>query len=81
MVIVPSKMIEDMKSAVDGQVIDRSRVIDHLLDLRLEVSADEHFTASVDEVLGDVPGLNVVEAEWWQGTLDHFATLAARLPA
>lgn len=81
MVIVPSKLIEDLKSAIDGQVIDRSRVIDHLLDIRLELASDERLTAAVDEVLTDVPGLSMVETSWWQETLDRLAALAERLPA
>ncbi len=81
MEIVPSKMIEELKSIIEGQVIDRSRVIDHLLDLRLEAGSDERVVALVDEVLGSVPGKNSVEAEWWAATLDRFAELTDCLPA
>lgn len=81
MEFVPTKLIEELKSEIDGQVIDRSRVVDHLLDLRLEAQADDEFTAALDEVLANVPGLSMVETDWWSSTLDTFASLAARLPA
>ncbi len=81
MEIVPTKLIEELKSEVSGQVIDRARVIDHLLDLRLQAGDDERFVAAVDDVLGSVPGQNSVETSWWTSTLDVFASLADRLPA
>lgn len=77
---VPTNLIEQLKSEIDGQVIDRSRVVDHLLDLRL-LAKDDSFTSAIDEVLADVPGLSMVETSWWESTLVRFAQLAERLPA
>ncbi len=64
-----------LRAAIDGQLSDRNRIIDHLLDLRLEFSSPG-ITAVIDELLSDVPGLTVVENEWWGGALDRLSLAA-----
>lgn len=81
MEIVIIKLLEELKSQIDGKVIDRASVIDHLLDLRLEAGEDAHLTTTIDEVLGTVPGRNMVESDWWSSTLDSLIASAVRLPA
>lgn len=77
---VPENVIEDIRKQIDGQLVDRNRVIDHLLDLRI-AGGDEGFTTLIDEYLADVPGRNVVEADWFLEALDRLAEAGAPQPA
>ena len=52
---------------VEG-VISRSRVVDHLLDLRSSLPRDDR--GIVDRILAEVPGRNLVEAHWWNRCVD-----------
>lgn len=62
-------LIEELVTAADGEVIDKSRVIDRLLDLRNEAEAPELVDA-VDQLLGAVPGRTMVTTAWWRESLD-----------
>lgn len=62
--------------AEPGQLMDRGRVIDHLLDLRLAAGIDPALVAVLDQTLAEVPGKSVVELTWWRDTLDKIARLA-----
>jgi hypothetical protein len=73
--IAISKRIATLRAAIDGQLSDRNRIIDHLLDLRLEFEAPG-LVAVIDELLSDVPGLTVVENEWWAASLDRLSMAA-----
>ncbi len=84
--LVMSKLIAelqtaDVTAATSGQLIDRGRVIDHLLDLRLEAGSEIALTTLLDEILADVPGKSVVELVWWRDTLDRVALAADCQPA
>lgn len=55
-----------IRESLDGEVVDRGRVVDHLLDLRL-LAADDGATlavAAVDRLLADLPGRTLVERSW-----------------
>ncbi|MFT7599306.1 MAG: hypothetical protein ACI8TP_002235 [Acidimicrobiales bacterium] len=73
-------MIEELKGEANGQLIDRGRVIDHLLDLRSAASDQEHLVTLLDSVLAELPGQTVVETEWWRATLDRLADEAQPEP-
>lgn len=73
-------LIEEFKSSISGQLVDRGRVVDQLLDLRLVAHDQPHLTALLDEVLTGLPGRNVVEAAWWSETLDRLALAATPQP-
>ncbi|NNE95403.1 MAG: hypothetical protein HKN24_05190 [Acidimicrobiales bacterium] len=70
-----NERITTLRSAIDGQLSDRGRVIDNLLDLRNEFTSPA-LIAVIDELLSDVPGLTVVENEWWSGALDMLSLAA-----
>lgn len=72
--------IRSLRDAIEGDVCSRSRVIDALLDLRLDASQRPDVVELVDRSLRDVPGKNMVPAEWWRDQLDVFE-LAAINPA
>lgn len=80
MMNVPSNEIAELTAKIDGEIIDRSRVIDHLLDLRL-LTDDIAFTAQVDRLLGDVPGASMVDAAWWRQALAQLAASTEPQPA
>lgn len=62
--------IAELRAQLDGKLVDRNRVIDHLLDFRLDAETDEA-RATVDRLLSSVPGLTVVESTWWSDALDE----------
>jgi hypothetical protein len=72
--IAIDERIATFRAAINGQLSDRNRIIDHLLDLRLEHDAPG-LVAVIDELLADVPGLTVVENTWWTAALDRLATV------
>lgn len=74
-------LIEQFRSNIDGQLSDKSRVIDHLLDLRLEVADRPGVVAEIDRLLADVPGLTTVENSWWSAALDDLELALAVVPA
>ncbi len=77
---VTETLIAEFKSKIDGELIDRGRVTDQLLDLRLTCD-HPGFITLVDEMLRDLPGRSVVETSWWSDALDRLAAQATALPA
>lgn len=69
MSLVLLNLITELQSADHGQIIDRGRIIDHLLDLRLAAEGDITSTESIDQLLANTPGKSTVETSWWQETL------------
>lgn len=69
MSLVLLNLITELQSAEHGQIIDRGRIIDHLLDLRLAAEGDLLNTESIDQLLANTPGKSTVETTWWQETL------------
>jgi hypothetical protein len=65
-------IIGSLRAAIDGEVCSRSRVMDALLDLRLDAGGRVDVIELVDEALRDLPGKNTVTAEWWRERLDAF---------
>ncbi len=85
MVPVMSNLIAELRTdeliaAAPGQLTDRGRIFDHLLDLRLEAGSDPALLSKIDAVLASVPGKSVVELVWWRDTLDQIADAAECLP-
>lgn len=67
--LVVETLIKELRDAIDGEVTDKARVIDHLLDLRLAGHDQPALVECIDEVLVDVPGKTTVANGWWLGTL------------
>lgn len=80
MVNVMINLIEDFKGEATGQLIDRGRVVDCLLDLRSAADDQPHLVTLIDATLAELPGKNVVETEWWVETLDRLAAEAQPEP-
>ena len=64
------KTIQAMRLGVDGDVCSRSRVMDALLDLRLEAEGRADVLELVDDALANLPGKTMVPADWWRDRLD-----------
>ena len=62
--------IRDLRASVDGNVCSRSRVMDALLDLRLDAAGRPDVTDLVDDALTNLPGKTMVPADWWRDRLD-----------
>ncbi len=62
--------IRDMRKDVSGEVCSRSRVMDALLDLRIEANGRSDVTELVDAALADLPGKTMVPADWYRERLD-----------
>ena len=62
--------IQAMRKGVSGDVCSRSRVMDALLDLRIEAGGRADVTNLVDAALADLPGKTMVPADWYRERLD-----------
>ena len=62
--------IRVMREDVSGEVCSRSRVMDALLDLRIEAGGRSDVTGLVDAALADLPGKTMVPAAWYRERLD-----------
>ncbi|GJM39082.1 MAG: hypothetical protein DHS20C19_24490 [Acidimicrobiales bacterium] len=68
--------IQSLREGIEGEVCSKSRVVDSLLDLRLDASARADVVEMVDQALADVPGKNMVPADWWRAQLDMLELVA-----
>lgn len=68
--------IREMRDNVDGDVCSRSRVVDALLDLRIEAAHRADVIDLVDAALGGLPGKTMVPSAWWIEQLDMFELTA-----
>jgi hypothetical protein len=68
--------IRELLGAIDGAVCSRSRVVDALLDLRLDAAARTDVVELVDRALVGIPGKNMVSADWWREQLEMFELVA-----
>jgi hypothetical protein len=71
------EVLERSVSLIHGELIDRSRIVDALLDLRNTTSASS-LVEVIDAALRGLPGRTTVRSSWWQGILDEL-NLAAEL--
>lgn len=76
-----SETIKTLAGAVEGEALSRSRVMDSLLDLRLDAAADAPFVVeAIDRALAELPGKTLVPVEWWSERLDEFLLEVDRNP-
>lgn len=68
--------IQSLRDGIDGEVCSKSRVVDSLLDLRLDAVGRTDVVEMVDQALADVPGKNMVPADWWREQLDMLELVA-----
>lgn len=73
-------MIETFKADITGQLSDKSRVVDGLLDIRLAAGDRPALVTKVDRLLSDVPGLTTVENSWWTAALNDLRRAASAVP-
>jgi len=64
-------LIQELRTGIDGEVSDKARITDHLLDLRLAANSSPALVAEIDGVLADIPGRTTVANGWWQTVLDQ----------
>ena len=74
-------LIAELRAVEHGQLINKSQVVDGLLDLRLAAKDDSMALDAVDRLLAAAPGKSMVEASWWESALDDLHTMASREPA
>jgi hypothetical protein len=74
-------MIEQFRANIDGQLSDKRRVTDHLLDVRLAAADLPAVIAETDRLLADMPGLTTVENTWWAAALDDLEQALSPVPA
>lgn len=68
--------IQMLRGTAEGDVCSRSRVMDSLLDLRLEAIGRPDVVELVDAALAELPGRTMVPAAWWREQLDMFELAA-----
>ena len=71
------EILERSVSLIHGELIERSRIVDALLDLRNTTSASG-LVEVIDAALRSLPGRTTVRSSWWQGIIDEL-NLAAEL--
>ena len=71
------EVLERSVSLIHGELIERSRIVDALLDLRNTTSTSS-LVEVIDAALRSLPGRTTVRSSWWQGILDEL-NLAAEL--
>ncbi len=74
-------MIEQFRANIDGQLSDKRRVTDHLLDVRLAAADLPAVIVETDRLLTDMPGLTTVENTWWADALDSIERALSVVPA
>ena len=62
-------LIADFRRLVSGELSDRSKVVDHLLDLRLAARDREATVVVIDDLLAELPGRTTVPNSWWLAAL------------
>jgi len=60
-------------------LVSRSLVIDRLLDLRSLSSSSSMLMNETAHLLSNIPGVNVVESEWWNTTARRLLDLVDRI--
>ncbi len=78
MVDVMIELIQRFRSDIHGELSDRGRVMDALLDLRAAAADRPDLIVRIDHYLAELPGLTVLENSWWLGVLDD---LSVHIPA
>jgi hypothetical protein len=73
--------IGELLDRVDGALLDRSRVVDALLDLRLLAVGEPDLQDAIDGLLGAVPGRSLVDAGWYVQALNDLAALDVAEPS
>jgi hypothetical protein len=72
-------MIDGWVSQLSSGLMSRRIVIDQLLDLRNLLGDEPFAVASIDELLSNVPGITVVESDWWNEELLRLQRLVDRI--
>ncbi len=62
-------LIDGWMSQLASGLMSRRVVIDQLLDLRNLLDHDRVALGAIDDLLTNVPGVTVVEADWWNEEL------------
>lgn len=73
-------LVQQFRAEIDGTVSDKSRVVDHLLDIRSAATNRPSVVAEADRLLADVPGLTTVENTWWVAALDSIEAAMTAVP-
>jgi hypothetical protein len=70
-----SELVALAGSLATGELVDKARVIDALLDLR-NAAPTASIVEVVDHLLTTAPGRTMVLANWWLGALDELSLAA-----
>lgn len=68
--------IERLSGLGAEKLIDRSKVIDGLLDLRLVATGSPRLVSTIDDLLRTAPGKSLVEAAWFNDMLARMTEMA-----
>lgn len=75
-------LIDRLRAGIAGELSGRSRVIDHLLDVRLAAAEAgvPSVVDTVDRLLVELPGRTTVANSWWWSALDELAAATSSVP-
>ena len=77
---VVETLIQQYRKRINGELSDKNRVTDQLLDLRLAAADHPEIVAIVDRLLVERPGLTTVTNRWWSDALDELELAAQTAP-
>jgi hypothetical protein len=69
------QLIDEALDAINGEVLDKTRAIDRLLDMRL-VADSPALVAAIDEQLAGLPGKTMVASTAWADALNALRLFA-----
>ena len=72
-----ASLLEQFRTGIDGQLSDKRRVTDQLLDVRLAATDNPVLLAEADRLLAEMPGSTTVDNAWWRAALDDLERAAA----
>lgn len=74
-------LIQQFRKRINGELSDKNRVTDQLLDIRLAAADRTEIVEIVDRLLVERPGLTTVTNTWWTDALDELELAAQAVPA
>lgn len=78
---VVETLIQQHRKRINGELSDKNRVTDQLLDIRLAATDQPEIVEIVDRLLVERPGLTTVTNKWWTEALDELELAVQAVPA
>lgn len=71
------QLVDAHRGDITGELVSVARIVDGLLDIRLEGAEFPGVVAIVDDALADIHGRTTAHNDWWREQLDRIDAAAA----